>query len=102
MLGGFSATIIYRILIRLIHAIESLVSEDTEATRELVARAQKSEIEALDLSRKNQLIKELIPLDLKVRDLLPEEQRETWSNLLSRYVGPPDSAIIPAVSVNDG
>ncbi len=87
MLGGFSASLVYRILKRLITAVEALVRGDAQQLIENQERAAKNEAAQEITQNRLKLATELVKLKQKIgKDLSPEQMNEMINGMLNKML----------------
>jgi hypothetical protein len=87
MLGGFSASLVYRILKRLITAVEALVRGDAQQLIENQERAAKNEAAQEITQNRLTLATELVKLKQKIgKDLSPDQMNEMINGMLNKML----------------
>ena len=87
MLGGFSASLVYRILKRLVTAVEALVRGDANQLIETQERAAKNRAVQEITQNRLKLATDLVKLKQQIgKDLSPEEMNEMINGMLNKVL----------------
>lgn len=87
MLGGFSASLVYRILKRLLTAVEALIHGDAKQLIENQERAAKNEAAQEIAQNRLKLATELVKLKQQIgKDLSPEEMNKMINGMLNKML----------------
>ncbi|MDE1463459.1 hypothetical protein [Spartinivicinus poritis] len=90
LLGGFSASVVYRILYRLAGAVESIIQSDSKETSEMQETVTKSRVNEQLLTERMQISSKLTNLQHKLssQNQLPEELMNEFRRIQQELINP--------------